>query len=62
MKPKTKGGQILQNRRKGALERLQKQLSTDGHPLTHYKIHKEELYEFHVKRIQKEIEILKSRI
>ena len=69
MKPKTKGGEILKNRRKSALARLEEQLKLGMKPLKNYyceegfqKTPFVSLTESDIKRINKEIETLKSRI
>jgi len=59
MKPKTKGGQILLKRRKGALKRLEEQLEL-GHKNT--KTGMEPLDDHDVIRISKEMEVLKTRV
>ena len=73
MKPVTKGGQILSNRRKGAIDRLEAQLLSGIKPQKNleamYVLAKTNglhgylpLSESDKIRIQKEISILKSRI
>lgn len=62
MKPKIKGGEILRNRRKSALSRLEKQLLTGMKPVKGSSVVQEELTEADIKRIKKEIETLKTRI
>lgn len=69
MKPKTKGGEILKNRRKSALARLEAQLKLGMKSLKNYysgegfqKTPFIPLTESDIKRINQEILTLKSRI
>jgi len=64
MKPITKGGQILSNRRKGAIARLEAQLSlglkqTKGNFMASTKV---PLTDSDITRIKKEISTLKGRV
>ncbi len=59
MKPKTKGGEILKNRRKSALARLENQLISGVKTSNTLTI---ELTESDIQRINQEILTLKSRI
>lgn len=62
MKPKTKGGEILKNRRKSALARLENQLESGVKRSIGSSIAVTELTESDIKRINKEILTLKTRI
>jgi hypothetical protein len=62
MKPKTKGGEILKNRRKSALARLEQQLISGVKTAKNSTLTQIELTEFDIKRIKQEIETLKFRI
>ena len=52
----------VKNRRKSALQRLENQLQSEGHFLRLYRETNPIEYEKQVKRIEKEISTLKSRI
>lgn len=64
MKPKTKSGAILNNRRKKALQRLENQLHRNIKNTWDSRRGKDEmpLTDYDIKRIKKEIETLKLRI
>jgi hypothetical protein len=62
MKPKTKGGEILKNRRKSALARLEQQLLSGVKRSKGSSVAVTELTESDIKRINNEILTLKSRI
>ena len=68
MKPKTKGGEILKNRRKSALARLEQQLISGVKSIKRYNNPDNygtittPLTEFDIQRINQEIQTLKSRI
>jgi hypothetical protein len=70
MKPKTKGGEILKNRRKSALARLEQQLISGVKPIKGFNNNNPNNYgsittpltESDIKRINQEIQTLKSRI
>lgn len=65
MKPKTKGGAILKNRREKALQRLENQLKANKKPQWSEELQcmiAVKLETTDVTRINKEIETLKTRI
>lgn len=65
MKPKTKGGAILNTRRKSALDRLEKQLKSGVKPIKNQignHLGQVDLNEHDIKRIEKEILTLKTKI